>query len=256
MKTKEQMARQYAINQCGQASEECYAMECTCRPLIGDIARIRKAAFEAGWQAAMEHMMKRNHKYDRFTYEGRTYRRIDTQDDTYTCEGCCFKNKAICTHPYYDEKGVCAGKIYIEDKEDKKDKEEETDYNRKRKIYFGTNGRPGHNLMPICGNFSREKRDILDKVDAVELHGRGGWFDYDCLGHTFRVMFFPYSLDDKRPGSKTIFMIENGTVEDFKWMFRYTLFAAKKFMQIKDRFGYTEEEIIQLFGDILFYKED
>lgn len=117
MTTKEQRARQYARIQCEQFSEECYTRECTCRPLIGDIARIRQAAFEAGWQAAMEHVMMTEHNYDSFTYEGRTYRQIDAPGDL--CERCCFnRNGNTCKHPHFDEKDVCAGKIYIEDKED------------------------------------------------------------------------------------------------------------------------------------------
>lgn len=126
---------------------------------------------------------------------------------------------------------------------------------RKRKIYFGTNGRLGHNLIPICGRFSQEELNTLYRVDGIELRGRGGWFTFDCLGRTFTGLYFPYSLDDKRPGSKTIFMIEKGNVIDFRRMFRHTLFAALKFLQIRDKFGYTEEEIIKLFGDRLYYKE-
>lgn len=127
---------------------------------------------------------------------------------------------------------------------------------RKRKIYFGTNGRPGHGLIPICGKFSREELNVLEKVDSMELRGRGGWFVFDCLGRTFTGMYFPYSLDDARPGSKTIFMIQSGKIEDFRKMFRHTLFAAMKFLQIKEKFGYTEKEIITLFGDRLYYKEE
>lgn len=129
-------------------------------------------------------------------------------------------------------------------------------HNRKRKIYFGTNGCPGHYLVPICGKFSDEEIRCLNGIDTVRLNGRGGWFNYDCLGHTFRCLYFPYSLDDERPGSKTIFMIEKGTVVDFRRMFRHTLFCINKFLAIKDKFGYTEDEIIKLFGDRLFYKEE
>lgn len=119
MTTKEQKARQYARIQCDQASEECYTRECTCRPLIGDIARIRQAAFEAGWQACEEQMKKvTEQKYRSFTHEGRTYRQINAPG-LVTCKGCCFdKNEYICTHPFFDEKELCNGKIYKEIKEE------------------------------------------------------------------------------------------------------------------------------------------
>lgn len=128
--------------------------------------------------------------------------------------------------------------------------------NDKRIIYFGTNGNAGHHSIPICGMFTEEERVILEKVDCVELQGRGGWFDYVCLGHTFRVLYFPYSLDDDRPGSKTIFMIENGNIEDFREMFKNNLFALTNYRKIKKKFGYTEKEIKELFGDRLYYKEE
>lgn len=51
--------------------------------------------------------------YIRFRHNGKTYHQEGT---IFThCEGCCFRTREKCTHPYFSTKGNCTGKIYKEE---------------------------------------------------------------------------------------------------------------------------------------------
>lgn len=51
----------------------------------------------------------------RFEHNGKAYTQIKA--NPYTCTGCCFLVNNRCTHPHFNVKPICSGKIYIEEKQ-------------------------------------------------------------------------------------------------------------------------------------------
>lgn len=49
----------------------------------------------------------------RFRYDGKTYYQEPARLNS--CDGCCFRTREKCTHPYFETKGNCTGKIYKEE---------------------------------------------------------------------------------------------------------------------------------------------
>ena len=117
----------------------------------------------------------------------------------------------------------------------------------KRSAYFGTNGRAGHYLFPLNGNFSSQEIEDLSDIDMVQLRGRGGMFLYKG----FTCLWFPYSPDDKRPGSKSIVMVENGDINDIKKVIIDIDLVHTSIHKVCEQYGYTKKELLSIFGDSL-----
>lgn len=50
--------------------------------------------------------------YIRFRHNGKTYSQVPARLNS--CDGCCFRTSKKCTHPYFETKGNCTGRIYKE----------------------------------------------------------------------------------------------------------------------------------------------
>lgn len=118
----------------------------------------------------------------------------------------------------------------------------------KRAAYFGTNGRAGHFLYPLHGDFSSQEVEELSYIDLVPLRGRGGMFSYKG----FTCLYLPYSPDDKRLGSKSIVMVENGDIGDIKNLIMDTPWVSASLLAVIKKYEYTERELISIFGDGFF----
>lgn len=121
---------------------------------------------------------------------------------------------------------------------------------KKRAAYFGTNFKPGHYLFTLRGRFTKQEINDLSDVYMVKLQGRGGVFTYKG----FTCLYLPYSLDEDRLGSRTIIMVEKGTVGSIKQIIRNRPFIYVYFIRLFKKYGYTEDELISIFGDRLIYK--
>lgn len=123
----------------------------------------------------------------------------------------------------------------------------------KRVLYFGTNGSPGHSIIPLVGEFSNvEIRKITLLVDSFNLEKLfiGGykyrWFKFELTIDNNTNKFFgyavPYSPDDPRGGSKTVILIENGNEEEIRDLFSSNKFVSKQFNKVWDKYNYKKEE--------------
>ena len=84
-----------------------YNRRCPCNSGLSDV--VRDYAKEWNGDLAWRKV------YIRFEHQGITYEQIDQQPGLY-CAGCIFypgDERGGCTHPYYDTKGRCGGKIYV-----------------------------------------------------------------------------------------------------------------------------------------------
>lgn len=125
----------------------------------------------------------------------------------------------------------------------------------KRALYFGTDGCPGHSAIPLEGEFSSsEISTIVRLVDSFNLEKLfvGGhkfrWFNMgftiDDNAYKFFGYAVPYSPDDNRGGSKSVIIVENGSMEDIRTLFYSNRFLMNKFNKIWDTYKYKEEERI------------
>lgn len=121
---------------------------------------------------------------------------------------------------------------------------------KKRAAYFGTNFRPGHYLFTLRGKFTKQEIKDLSDVYTVQLQGRGGVFTYKG----FTCLYIPYSLDDDRLGSRTIIMVEKGTIGAIKRIIRNRPSIYVYFLRLFRKYRYTEDELISIFGDRLIYQ--
>lgn len=123
----------------------------------------------------------------------------------------------------------------------------------KRTLYFGTNGsRPGHMSIPIYGKFSWEEKEKIEMlVDCLDFQNlfldgsRSKWFNlkfeldkkYQFLGYAV-----PYSPDDKRGYSKTVILVEDGTMEDIEDVLASHEFVRDQFNKVWEEYNYSKEE--------------
>lgn len=90
-----------------------------------------------------------------------------------------------------------------------------------RIIYFGTDGCVGHYPLGINFHLTRkEYKDFqeIDRIitDEVLNENNGTFLRYLSDGVPYTCFGVPYSPDDERPGSKTIVLVEYGTVQEVK----------------------------------------
>ena len=109
-----------------------------------------------------------------------------------------------------------------------------------RIIYFGTDGCVGH--YPLGINFTLSKQEYKDfqKVDGIitdeVLDENGTFLRYVTKGVPYTCFGVPYSPDDTRPGSKTIVLVEYGTVQEVKDAILQNPFLLDKFKKVKEKY--------------------
>ena len=110
-----------------------------------------------------------------------------------------------------------------------------------RIIYFGTNGCVGH--YPLGINFTLSKEEYKDSKDIDRIisdevlnENTGTFLRYLSDGVPYICFGVPYSPDDERPGSKTIVLVEYGTVQEVKDAILQNPFLLDKFKKVKEKY--------------------
>lgn len=109
----------------------------------------------------------------------------------------------------------------------------------KKIIYFGTDGCLGHNPKGInCKLSNRDYNELklVDRIDEDVLRENGGWFIFRTSCDIYTCFSVPHSLDDKRPGSKSIVMVEGGEVIDVIAAIHRYAFLRDKFKKLNERY--------------------
>ena len=112
---------------------------------------------------------------------------------------------------------------------------------QKRIIYFVTNGCVGH--YPLGINFTLSKEEYndfgeIDKIVTDEIldENTGTFLRYLPKGVAYVCFGVPYSPDDERPGSKTIVLVEHGTIQEVKDAILQNPFLLDKFKKVKEKY--------------------
>ena len=110
----------------------------------------------------------------------------------------------------------------------------------KRIIYFGTNGCVGHDLLGVNFNLTKKEYNDFREVDRIitdeVLDENGTFLRYMSDGVAYTCFGVPYSPDDTRPGSKTIVLVEYGTVQEVKEAILQNPFLLDKFKKVKEKY--------------------
>lgn len=110
----------------------------------------------------------------------------------------------------------------------------------KKIVYFGTDGCLGHYPKGVNCELTAEEYEELKKIDnsvnEEVLRRTGGWFRYLTQRSTYTCFGVPYSLDDLRPGSKTIAMVEDGSIVDVVRAINGYAFLRDKFKELNEIF--------------------
>ena len=78
-----------------------------------------------------------------------------------------------------------------------------------RIAYFGTDGCPGHHVIPIRGKFTEEDIKVIESVDCDDFYKVFDVMRFKIAEFKgWTILGIPASLDDHRPGSKTVIFIE------------------------------------------------
>lgn len=73
-----------------------------------------------------------------------------------------------------------------------------------RIAYFGTDGCPGHHVIPIRGKFTEEDVKVIESVDCDDFYKVFDVMRFKIAEFKgWTILGIPASLDDHRPGSKT-----------------------------------------------------
>lgn len=120
---------------------------------------------------------------------------------------------------------------------------EQVEHNKQpnRIIYFGTDGCVGHYPLGINFHLTRKEYKDFQEIDRIItdeiLDGNTGTFlRYFLDGVPYICYGVPYSPDDERPGSKTIVLVENGTVQKVKDAILQNPFLLDKFNKVKEKY--------------------
>lgn len=89
-----------------------------------------------------------------------------------------------------------------------------------RIAYFGTDGRPGHHVIPIRGKFTEEDVKVIESIDCDDFYKVFDVMRFKIAEFKgWTILGIPASLDDHRSGSKTVILIEgkaNEADEEFE----------------------------------------
>lgn len=78
-----------------------------------------------------------------------------------------------------------------------------------RIAYFGTDGCPGHHVIPIRGRFTEEDIKVIESVDCDDFYKVFDVMRFKIAEFKgWTILGIPASLYDHRPGSKTVIFIE------------------------------------------------
>ena len=78
-----------------------------------------------------------------------------------------------------------------------------------RIAYFGTDGCPGHHVIPIRGKFTEEDIKVIESVDCDDFYKVFDVMRFKIAEFKgWTILGIPASLDDHRLGSKTVIFIE------------------------------------------------
>lgn len=78
-----------------------------------------------------------------------------------------------------------------------------------RIAYFGTDGCPGHHVIPIRGRFTEEDIKVIESVDCDDFYKVFDVMRFKIAEFKgWTILGISASLDDHRPGSKTVIFIE------------------------------------------------
>ena len=110
-----------------------------------------------------------------------------------------------------------------------------------RIIYFGTNGCVGHYPLGINIRLTQKEYNNFKKIDGIITDkvlnkDTGTFLRYITNGIPYICFGVPYSPDDERPGSKTIVLVECGTVQKVKDAILQTPFLLEKFKKVKEKY--------------------
>lgn len=105
--------------------------------------------------------------------------------------------------------------------------------------------------MGINFHLTRKDDKSFEKIDRIITDEflnevTGTFFRYITNGIPYIGFGVPYSPDDERPGSKTIVLVENGTVQKVKDAILQNPFLLDKFKKVKEKYklniDFLEEE--------------
>lgn len=120
----------------------------------------------------------------------------------------------------------------------------------KKIVYFGTDGSLGHYPKGVNCELSADEYDELKGIDlsATEdlLQRTGGWFRYLTKSGSYTCFGVPYSLDDRRPDSKSIVMVSDGSIFDVIRAVNGYAFLRDKFKELNERFELNIDFINQI----------
>ena len=110
-----------------------------------------------------------------------------------------------------------------------------------RIIYFGTDGCVGHYPLGINFHLTRKEYKDFEKIDRIITdeflnEATGTFFRYITNDTPYIGFGVPYSPDDERPGSKTIVLVENGTVQKVKDAILQNPYLLDKFNKVKEKY--------------------
>lgn len=90
--------------------------------------------------------------------------------------------------------------------------------------YFGTTGRAGHDLVVLDGYRELSGIDICDWAGEFDRE----WIMLQLSTSSFKcfwwksadvtIVGYPKSLDDKRPGSKSLFIVKGNHTQDHEYL--------------------------------------
>lgn len=111
-----------------------------------------------------------------------------------------------------------------------------------RIIYFGTDGCVGHYPLGINFHLTRKEYKDFQNIDRIITDeflnkATGTFFRYITNGTPYIGFGVPYSPDDERPGSKTIVLVECGTVQKVIDAILQNSFLLDKFKKVKEKYN-------------------
>lgn len=114
-----------------------------------------------------------------------------------------------------------------------------------RIAYFGTDGCPGHHVIPIRGKFTEEDVKVIESVDCDDFYKVFDVMRFKIAEFKgWTILGIPASLDDHRPGSKTVIFIEGNATKILVKTFRGKLFkkAFERARRGKDISSFERQE--------------
>lgn len=105
-----------------------------------------------------------------------------------------------------------------------------------RIAYFGTDGCPGHHVIPIRGKFTEEDIKVIESIDCDDFYKVFDVMRFKIAEFKgWTILGIPASLDDHRPGSKTVIFIEGKANEaDFIEVIQEYYFLKNKVKKLAE----------------------